>query len=50
VSHYAYTPDRHRTVTLIFAKEKTPESVREALENQRTIVYCGNYLVARQTF
>jgi len=45
VSHYAYTPDRHRTVTLIFAKEKTPESVREALENQRTIVYCGNYLV-----
>ncbi len=47
VSHYAYTPDRHRTVTLVFAREKTAGGVREALENQRTAVYAGNFLVGR---
>lgn len=47
VSHYAYTPDDHRTVTLVFSKDKTPEGVREALEHQRTVVYANNFLVGK---
>jgi hypothetical protein len=47
ISHYAYTPESHRTVTLVFAKEKTEAGVREALENQHTAVYANNYLIGR---
>lgn len=37
----------HRPLTLVFAKEKTEEGVREALLNRRTAVYVDDYLIAR---
>lgn len=46
-SHYAYTPDSHRTITLVFSKEKSAAGVREALENQRTVVYSGDFLIGK---
>ncbi len=33
-----YLHGKHRPVTLIFARERTSESVREALDNRRTAV------------
>ncbi len=47
-STFALTPDAHRTVTLVFSKEKTTEAVRDALENHRTAVYAGNFLVGNE--
>ena len=44
---YHYTPQEHRTLTLIFAKEKTAESVREALFAGRTAVWHENRLIGR---
>lgn len=38
----------HRPMTIIFATEKTPEAIQEALEAKRTLAYFGNYLVGRQ--
>lgn len=37
----------HRTVTLVFAKERTEESIREALFAQRTAAWTGNTLIGR---
>ena len=38
----------HRPVTLVFAKEKTNESIREALFAQRTAVWHNNTLIGRE--
>lgn len=35
---------QHRQMTLVFAKERTEDSVRDALENGRTLAYYGSYL------
>lgn len=43
---YAYR-DSHRPMTLVFAKEKTEEAIKEALIARRTAVYTENYLIAR---
>ena len=45
VSAYQYQPDRHRTITLVFAHEKSAEGVGEALLNQRTAIYQGDHLI-----
>lgn len=39
----------HRPMTLVFAKEKTEASIKEALIAKRTALYFDDYLVARQT-
>lgn len=39
VEEYTNNIDGHRPMTLVFAKEKTIPSVKEALEKQRTAVY-----------
>lgn len=44
---YLYTPSRHRTLTLVLAKERTVESVREALFAGRTAVWHDNRLIGR---
>lgn len=44
------TPERHRTLTLVFAKEKTLEALREALFTGRTAVWCGNRLIGREEY
>jgi hypothetical protein len=46
-----YDTDRdymHRTMTLIMAKERTPESIREALNAGRTVAWAGKYLAGKE--
>lgn len=38
----------HRPITLVFAKEKTPEAVKEALQERRTVAWFNNILVGRE--
>lgn len=38
----------HRTMTLVMAEEKTPESIREALEAGRTVAWASNYLAGKE--
>lgn len=40
-------PEKHRPTTLIFAREKTEESLREAMVERRTAVWFNNTLIAR---
>jgi len=40
----------HRPVTLVFARERTLDSLREAFENHRTAVWFGNTLVGDAKF
>ena len=42
------TADHHRTVTLVFAKERTLDAIREALDAGRTAVWCKNRLIGRE--
>jgi hypothetical protein len=42
------TAAEHRTTTLVFAKEKTPESVKEALFAGRTVVWYKDQLIGRR--
>lgn len=45
VSTYQFQPDKHRTITLVFASEKTVDGVQEALLNKRTAIYQGDHLI-----
>ena len=45
VSNYQYQPDKHRTITLVFASERSVEGVQEALLNKRTAIYQGDHLI-----
>ncbi|MEE2876216.1 MAG: Sb-PDE family phosphodiesterase [Candidatus Neomarinimicrobiota bacterium] len=38
----------HRPVTLVFAKKKSAEAVKEALTSQRTVVWFNNLLIGRE--
>jgi len=40
----------HRPITLVFAKERTAESIKEALMNRRTIAVYKNLLIGRNEF
>lgn len=40
----------HRPITLVFAKARTPEAVKEALFNRRTAVYSGEKLIGKEEF
>jgi hypothetical protein len=40
----------HRPMTLVFAKEKSAESIKEALINRRTAVYFENLLIGTEPF
>lgn len=40
----------HRPITLVFAKSKTEEGVKEALENARTAVWFNNSVIGREEF
>jgi 3',5'-nucleoside bisphosphate phosphatase len=45
---YRYHEGEHRTMTLAFVKEKTPEALKEALFDRRTVVFAQNTLVGRE--
>jgi hypothetical protein len=38
----------HRTMTLVFARERSAESIREALEAGRTVAWAGKYLAGKE--
>lgn len=38
----------HRPVTLVFAKERTAEAIKDALMNRRTVVWYNNTLIGRE--
>ncbi len=50
ISYYAFDNDQHRTITLVFAKEKSVEGIQEALLNQRTAIFRGNDLIGSEEF
>lgn len=45
---YDFEKGEHRPMTLVFAREKTSESIREALLNRRTVVYWRDKLIGRE--
>ena len=47
---YGINNGEHRPSTIVFAKEKTAESIREALDNQRTAVYYQDKLIAKEEY
>lgn len=47
---YPYTADHHRTVTLVFAKERSVESIRQALFAGRTAVWFNNQLIGQKEY
>ena len=44
------TPENHRTITLVFVKDRTPEALKEALFKGRTAVWFKNQLIAREDY
>jgi hypothetical protein len=47
---HKYAPDKHRSLTLVFAKERTKESVRKALDAGRTAVWYKNSLIGKEQY
>ena len=45
-----FAKSEHRTMTLVFAKERSEAGIREALENRRTAVYHQNNLIGEEVF
>jgi len=46
----SYPPGKHRTMTLIFAKEKSTASIREALFDRRTAVYLKDLIIGEDKY
>jgi hypothetical protein len=44
------TPANHRTMTLVFAREKSVEALKEALVEGRTAVWYGDQLIGREQY
>ena len=44
------TPENHRTITLVFVKDRTPEALKESLIKGRTAVWFKNQLIARENY
>jgi len=42
-----YTSENHRTITLVFARERSLEGIRESLDQRRTVVWYKNMLIGR---
>ena len=43
-------PGEHRTMTLVFAKEKTEAAIKDALLNRRTVVYLDDKLIGEEVY
>lgn len=50
LSYYQFEKDKHRTITLVFAKEKSVDGIQEALLNHRTAIYRGKDLIGSEEF
>jgi 3',5'-nucleoside bisphosphate phosphatase len=44
---YKVAQGGHRPITMVFAKEKTIEAIKEGLQNRRTVVFYNNLLIGR---
>ncbi len=44
-AEYDFTRGAHRTMTLVFARERSPEAIREALDARRTAVWFDDVLI-----
>jgi 3',5'-nucleoside bisphosphate phosphatase len=47
---YDFSKGEHRPITLVFAKEKSTEAVKDALVNHRTVVYYKTLLIGDQKY
>lgn len=47
---YDFAKGEHRPMTLVFAKERSLQSIREALDNQRTAIYYKDNLVGEERY
>ena len=47
---YIYTAKKHRTLTLVFAKERSIPAIHEALQAGRTAVWLENQLIGREEY
>ncbi len=45
---YDFAKGEHRTMTFVFAKERTVEGIREALDNRRTAAYYRELVIGRE--
>lgn len=48
--HYYINNNQMRPMTLVFVKEKTPEAIKEALFDRRTVVYSQNMLIGEEEY
>jgi len=46
----AFAPGKHRTMTLVFARERTEESIREALFERRTAIYYEDFIIGEEKY
>ncbi len=47
---YGIAEGGHRPITLVFAAQKTPEAIKDALFNRRTVAYFNNTLIGREPY
>jgi predicted metal-dependent phosphoesterase TrpH len=45
-----FSAGRHRTMTLVFARNRTPEAIYEALMQRRTAVYHNEYVIGEEAY
>jgi len=45
-----FAAGEHRAITLVFAKERTAEAIREALDNRRTAVFHKEFLIGEEQY
>ena len=45
-----FSTGKHRVMTLVFAKERTAEAIREALRERRTAIYYEDFIIGEETY
>ena len=45
-----FAPDKHRPMTLVFARSATPEAIHEALIDRRTAVYNDEFIIGEEKY
>ena len=45
-----FSNGNHRTMTLVFARSKTPEAIHDALKERRTAVYHEEYIIGEEVY
>jgi len=45
-----YAAGKHRTMTLVFARSRTPEAIHEALKERRTAIYHEEFIIGEEMY